>query len=424
MKANQIASALQNVMNPQDVGNETIDETAISASDAGKLARIVSSGVALKFEKQISGELPLIFNAARGYLSSWTLLGNGSQTGTPTPDAPIQPTFCGVWTEQIFDIEGTLTNGNAATLSRPDENTLRATATGTGQNSYRGFIIPNPSALLGKTVTISAKVTASAENTGAIRFYWMNGIAAQRLIGGNTAISGDYKRTFTFPDSIYSGCDGIGILFSANFDGTAEIGDYVDYEKVMLNSGSTALPYEPYGYKIPITNAGQTVPVYLGEVPTVRRVKKIAFDGTEGWTENTSGENTFRARLVLSQANINSVAGYCSHLPFVATGISQDIPLAGCYNSAAFLRFDRTMVNNITDFKSYLAAQYAAGTPVTVWYVLAEPETAVVNEPLAKIGNYADELFDAAQIPTKRGPNTLTVGTTVQPSFASIIYPY
>jgi hypothetical protein len=33
----------------------------------------------------------------------------------------------------------------------------------------------------------------------------------------------------------------------------------------MLNSGSTALPYEPFGYKIPITCAGTTVNVYTGD---------------------------------------------------------------------------------------------------------------------------------------------------------------
>ena len=62
----------------------------------------------------------------------------------------------------------------------------------------------------------------------------------------------------------------------------------------MLNAGSTALPYEPYGYKIPITCGGQTVPVYLGEVPTVRRVKKLVLDGTENWKKfETSGRVAF-----------------------------------------------------------------------------------------------------------------------------------
>lgn len=77
------------------------------------------------------------------------------------------------------------------------------------------------------------------------------------------------------------------------------------------------------------------------------------------------------------------------------------------------------------DFKSYLAAQYSAGTPVTVWYVLAEPETAVVNEPLMRIGDYSDTLSmeqAGAQIPTANGSTTLDVETTVPPSEVYIKY--
>ena len=78
---------------------------------------------------------------------------------------------------------------------------------------------------------------------------------------------------------------------------------------------------------------------------------------------------------------------------------------------------------NITSWKSYLAAQYAAGTPVTFLYVLAEPETGIVNEPLMKIGNYADTIsFTQAgvTIPTASGENVLTVPTEVPPSSVSI----
>jgi hypothetical protein len=34
---------------------------------------------------------------------------------------------------------------------------------------------------------------------------------------------------------------------------------------IMLNSGSTALPYEPYGYKLPILSNDTTVDVYIGD---------------------------------------------------------------------------------------------------------------------------------------------------------------
>jgi hypothetical protein len=76
-------------------------------------------------------------------------------------------------------------------------------------------------------------------------------------------------------------------------------------------------------------------------------------------------------------------------------------------------------------FKDFLAAQYANGTPVVIWYVLATEQTGIVNEPLCKIGDYADELSSAdaaVTIPTINGSNTLSVDTTVQPSEMSITY--
>jgi hypothetical protein len=82
-----------------------------------------------------------------------------------------------------------------------------------------------------------------------------------------------------------------------------------------------------------------------------------------------------------------------------------------------------TARSDVDDFKSYLQQQYAAGTPVTVWYVIEEPETGIVNEPLHKIGDYADTVSMAqagVTIPTVAGTNTLTVDTTVQPSNVSI----
>jgi hypothetical protein len=50
--------------------------------------------------------------------------------------------------------------------------------------------------------------------------------------------------------------------------------NYTDLSKIMLNSGSTPLPYEPYGYKVPVTVSNgtdtQTVPIYLPE-----QIKKV-----------------------------------------------------------------------------------------------------------------------------------------------------
>lgn len=82
-------------------------------------------------------------------------------------------------------------------------------------------------------------------------------------------------------------------------------------------------------------------------------------------------------------------------------------------------------ISTLADFKAYLAAQYAAGTPVTVWYVLATPTTGIVNEPIRKIGDYADTVsYEQAgvQIPTNRGNTVIDVETTLKPSQMYIKY--
>ena len=50
-----------------------------------------------------TGVSPIEFNSNNQGLISWSMLGNGQQTGTPTPDAPIMPDFCGVRTGNLFD---------------------------------------------------------------------------------------------------------------------------------------------------------------------------------------------------------------------------------------------------------------------------------------------------------------------------------
>ena len=58
---------------------------------------------------------------------------------------------------------------------------------------------------------------------------------------------------------------------------------------------------------------------------------------------------------------------------------------------------------------------------MTVWYSTATPETGIVNEPLRKIGTYADEV-SGISIPTIAGANTLSVDTTLQPSEVTVNY--
>ncbi len=59
------------------------------------------------------------------------------------------------------------------------------------------------------------------------------------------------------------------------------------------------------------------------------------------------------------------------------------------------------------DFKSFLASEYAKGTPVTIYYPLAEPTTETVDVP---------------DIPTLTGNSIIDVDTEVKPTNMSITY--
>lgn len=171
-------------------------------------------------------------------------------------------------------------------------------------------------------------------------------------------------------------------------------------------------------WTIPITCAGQTVPVYLGQVQTVRRVKKLVLTGNEVWIV---WNGNYFSNVIDRKGQINSIV--CSHfINDSAAGISYNrTDLSGLKIAAVAVPF----VSNVNELKQWLADEYAAGHPVIVWYVPNESETGIVNEPLAKIGDYADELHSddaGVTIPTAKGQNTLTVETDLQPSEMTIKY--
>jgi hypothetical protein len=139
--------------------------------------------------------------------------------------------------------------------------------------------------------------------------------------------------------------------------------------------------------------------------------------GQENWTKNDVGNPS--NYLYYQTGYLANKTCVCSHLADMGTLSTSKVGVFNG-NNVLYLNFGsaimdaQTSGNTVKGLKEYFAAQYAAGTPVTVWYVLAEPETGTVNEPLMKIGNYADSL--TTSIPCTAGENTLDVQTTVQPS--------
>ena len=357
----------------------------------------------------LTGQPPLTFKADGKPLISWSMKGNGSQSGTPTPDNPVMPTFCGVRTGNLFD------------YTRTDGITDNYYIDQSGQTVYYdGYYISYPikaESNVRYTWRFNSNSTSAVHTAPSVAFYDNDG---ELLSVASHATSIKFFSFTTPSNCAYIKCS----VYKRN--GVQS--------EAMLNLGSTALPYEPYGWAEKITCAGQTTPVYLGEVPTVRRIKKLVLTGKEGWAKYLNTSYYTRARNYYRMHDIGRNLSVCSHYPINQSDIIPETHygLGGLVDGSTDTVWNGNIVFNpspmilsLTDWKTYLAAQYAAGTPVTVWYILAEPETAIVNEPLAKIGDYADELHSTdagVSIPTIKGQNTLTVGGDLQPSEMTITF--
>ena len=170
-------------------------------------------------------------------------------------------------------------------------------------------------------------------------------------------------------------------------------------------------------YKIPILSADTTTPVYLGEVQSTRLIRKLVLTGDEYVSYTVlSGHSRFVIYNTYQTANYR--IGVCSHYKYEYVNANNTVYHDSTNSSLLIYIFDDNYTT-ADDFKTYLQQQYANGTPVTVWYVLATPTTGIVNEPLRKIGDYADEVF--VKIPVTIGEDTIDVSTTIKPSKLSVL---
>jgi len=160
--------------------------------------------------------------------------------------------------------------------------------------------------------------------------------------------------------------------------------------EAMLNLGSTPLPYSPY--------LNKTTPIYLSEVPTIRRIKKLVLTG-DGEYQNYSYDGTNGVRILnMLKTTYKRADGLCNICKVSTVAGIRHCLWIGSGGGDPHLYFISILsdmgLSDASEFKSWVAQQYQNGTPVTIWYALANPETGIVNEPLAKIGNYADELTE------------------------------
>ena len=182
------------------------------------------------------------------------------------------------------------------------------------------------------------------------------------------------------------------------------------------------------GYEITISCNGTALsPVYLTEQlmkindytdslassgTMTRNVIKQVFTGQENWDIYSAGTDVSFFYLVLASAitGRNSLI-ICTHFERKAVDTVSNVVGIDLVSSGTIIRLRppnvATDYPSTTEWKQWLADQYAAGTPVTVYYVLATPTTEQVAVPT---------------IPTTSSPTTIDVNTSVKPSEMSLTY--
>ena len=167
--------------------------------------------------------------------------------------------------------------------------------------------------------------------------------------------------------------------------GTTASGNARDLQ---IEFGDTATPYEPYtGQTIdlpalePLYGDGTVNDEYDAATGVEnRRWKRVVFDGTENWglSRTESGNNRYFTQAPDAVAHNLLSQIVCSHWLSLEPGQTwQDktgITLSlGNADKNIWIYDPRFAQADLPTFKAWLAAQYAAGTPVTVVYQLAEP---------------------------------------------------
>ena len=340
---------------------------------------------------------------------SLLLKGNTETSGTPSPQNPITIDGVGNKTANLLPTNiAWYLNNNASAMDKSDVSDIRIKTDVfpvSDTNAYLtvgGFNLPNIDGLY----------------LAAIRFYGDDLTTPLTTSGsGNTR-------------AVPTGAKWASLLYGTNsttFD-TSTIKSQMQAAQITAIYGQT-LPssYIPFGYEISILKDSQALtPIYVSQqlmkigdyADTIAadgtatyNIRKLVITGEEaGWSQDgTSGSNN-RYRLYLTNvkntgtyitdfynSHFKVQVGYAAYTSVIWYGGSQYV----------YISVPSSEYPTFADFKTWLQQQYAAGTPVTIYYLRATPTTETVT---------------ASTIPTTGGEAVIDVDTTVKPSELDLTY--
>lgn len=345
----------------EKIGGKTV------ARDTGELVSAKVDDVKVGFPEQ-SGSIVTISDGIDGHAlditASWTPTQAGS--GDPSPEniraisgkTSVTVTGCG---ENIIDLPVSKTfNGIKIESTADGRYHVHGTATAAGFGGKLSRITLNPGIYTVKASSIS---TAAAQYGIVITLRTVDDTGATKawIETKNDAVrTGRINKSTKIDVSVFASLPGL------------QAGETVDgYLELMLVSGSTVpTAYAPYSgttrnLTLPETIYGGSVDVATGE--GMKTWNLITLDGTESWIEPSS--KAYYAVFGYAPSN-GSAEGKASHYRY---GQEKKNMFANANGAVAIYGLNDSM--SLSDWKSYLAAQYAAGTPVTIAYKPASPTT-------------------------------------------------
>ena len=238
---------------------------------------------------------------------------------------------------------------------------------GAYRNAYN-YVLPNARLIAGAKYTYTVpNLIASGE--GAALFVIADDYKLTDYIGSGESY------TFTVPENL-DFSQGLWIA-----GGSASALDNVPAESFMVELGTTPTSYAPYTgtthtLTLPETIYGGTVDAVTGEGSEEWSSVNLSSSNNLGILEDYTNETTMLYYVGTLNNMQDATLVCCSHLPTanIVNSINTNIGIIG--NPAgdmAYIRLSKETAGNLDEFRQWVDAQAAAGTPVTIVYKLATP---------------------------------------------------
>ena len=201
-----------------------------------------------------------------------------------------------------------------------------------------------------------------------------------------------------------------------------------DKDKIQFELGSTPTPYEPYQGETSTLALPETI--YGGTVDAVAGVGSktwgfVELDGTENWDKSSNtitNEPQYRALMKIDFPGITEGSKrFCTHFS------TSDYPTWSALKTNTFATNGRGICfqidyQTVEEFKSYLSAQAAAGTPVTVCYKLTTPEPfqATGNQPIPALAGQNTVYTDGNSLAVSGRSDPLSTIQTMQAQITAL----